>query len=257
MTFIDWLSGNIPNNKLDNYLYNTRHILVILATIAVVVLLALLFRNKSEKTKNRLFLVFGFIFLFFELASRVVNLVFLSDYTVLRVLKELLPLWFCSITVWLLMTAIFTKNKTLLNAVAIMGVLVTTVYLFYPAVGLNQKIIHFDAFYSIFSHCLGFICSYTLLTTKHVEFKLSNLWKTLLIFTGVYFYGVSMSLYVFNEDFLFALFNPLGFEMLFPYPALFIFFLIAFISLFYLVSTLTKAIKQQKDAKKEQKDTGK
>ena len=253
MTFIDWLSGNIINNDLpkSEYLYGARHIGIIITCIVAIIVLTVIFRNRSEKTKNRLFIVFACIFLFFEIASRVVNITFLKNPTFSKIMEEILPLYFCSIAVWLLIISIFTKNKTLLTTATICGVLVTTAYLAFPAVGLNKRIVTFDAFYSIFSHSLGFVCSYLLITTKYVKFEYKHIWKTYLIVLGIITYGVISSLYLFpGNDFVFAINNPLEFDSVVPYPIIYAVFIAAFVNLFYLITFICVKIKNRIRKKK-------
>ena len=114
--------------------------------------------------------------MFFEIASRVVNLIIADSYTVESVLKILLPMHICSVMVWVFIIAVFTKKQFLLDFACIGGLLATTAFLLYPAVGLNKTYMSFTCIYSTVSHMIGFVLSILLMTLKIVRFEFKNLW---------------------------------------------------------------------------------
>ncbi|MBQ7307030.1 MAG: YwaF family protein, partial [Clostridia bacterium] len=159
MTFVDfWTNKNNPSLPKSEYLYNTRHIIVLIITVIACISLSIIFRKKEEKTKQLLFKIFAWIFLFFEVLSRLVNLIITSDYSLGNIAKIILPMHICSVVVVLIIIAIFTKNKLLINFTAICGLLSTLAFLLYPAVGLNRVFMSFTCIYSTFTHMLGFVC---------------------------------------------------------------------------------------------------
>ena len=116
MTFKDWWTNeNNPSLPQSEYLYGTRHIVTLVLTVLLCVVLTIIFIKKSPKAKQILFYVLGGIFLFFEITSRVVNLIIAETYTLESVMKIILPMHICSVMVWVLIVAIFTKNKVLTN----------------------------------------------------------------------------------------------------------------------------------------------
>lgn len=139
MSFSDWwMDSNNPSLPKSEYLYGTRHIVVLCLTLLACVVLTIIFFKRSEKAKKILFYVLGGIFLFFEILSRVVNLIVAQTYTLESVMKILLPMHICSVMVWIFIVAIFTRNKMLLNFSVIGGLLATSAFLLFPAVGLNK-----------------------------------------------------------------------------------------------------------------------
>ena len=260
MSFLDWLAGkNNPKLPKSEYLYGTRHLIVLGIVLVSAVVLSLILRNKSQKTKKIFFKICASIFLFFEIAQRIVNLVFADSYSFSWVMQKLLPLYFCSIAVVCIIIAIFTNFQPLINATAIMGLLVTTAYLLFPATGLNKTYISFDAFYSISSHCFGFVVSVLLITTRYAKFEFKDMWKTFVIFGIIIAYGLITSLVFFpnTDDYVFILKNPLEFESIVPYPIIYILFISAWISLFYVAEFSIGKIKQKQKEKKsiEKKDS--
>jgi hypothetical protein len=252
MDFYQFISGDIENNKLpkSEYLYGPRHLCVIAFAILATLALYFIFRRKSDKAKNILYTVIACVFLTFEILSRIQKLVFTADHSVTNVFRILLPLYFCSITVWLLIISVLIKDKALINAASICGVLATTAYLVYPAVGLSARYITFDAFYSISSHTLGFITSYSMILLGYSRYKIRDIWKTYVVFAVIILYGVLMSLFAFpNNDFVMALTNPLGFDTVVPYPLVYAVFIILWVFIFYCPDFVKTLVAKQKERK--------
>lgn len=188
MTFSDfWTNKNNP--KLSNYLYNTRHILFLVGTVIAIVILSLIFRKKSEKSKRILFYVLGSILLLFEISSRVVKFIVEENLTFEKAVKIILPMHICSVMVWVFIVAIFTNNKVLKNFACVGGLLATIVFLLYPSVGLNRVYMTFDCLYSTLSHCVGFVCSILMLTLKRTDFDIKKMWQTYACFGAMFSWG--------------------------------------------------------------------
>ena len=85
------------------------------------------------------------------------------------------------------------------------------------------------------------------------------MWKTFVIFGIIIAYGLLTSLVFFpnTDDYVFILKNPLEFESIIPYPIIYILFLGAWISLFYVAEFGIGKIKQKRQEKKsmEKKDS--
>ena len=98
MTFHDFgTNENNPTLPKSEYLYNTRLILVLVGTVLACLILTLIFYKKSEKAKNILFYVLASILLFFEITSRIVNLIITNDYSFENIFKILVPMHICSV----------------------------------------------------------------------------------------------------------------------------------------------------------------
>lgn len=116
MSFSDfWTNENNPSLPKSEYLYGTRHIITLVLTAVLCVVLTLIFRKKSDRAKRTLFYCFGGFFLFFEISTRIVNLIITTDYSFSNIMNILLPMHICSVMVWVFIVAIFTRKQFLLN----------------------------------------------------------------------------------------------------------------------------------------------
>lgn len=251
MTFSDfWTDKNNPSLPKAEYLYGTRHIVVLILTLVAIIALTWIFYKRSEKTKQTLFYVFASILLFFEIASRVVNLIIEESYTLESVVKILLPMHMCSVMVWVFIIAIFTKNQCLLNFGVIGGGLATLAFLLYPAVGLNKTYMSFTCIYSTFSHMLGFITVILLMTLKRVRFEFKKIWQPFLCFGVMFGYGALLNWVIFpGSDYMYLRNDPLELNLPFPYHILYLVIIAVYISLFYIVNWLIRKARDRRIAK--------
>lgn len=242
MSFKDWWTNeNNPALPKSEYLYNTRHIIILVVTALLCVALTLIFYKKSEKTKRILFYVIGGIFLFFEILSRVVNLIIEDSYTWQNVLKIILPMHICSVMVWVILVAIFTRKKLLLNFGVIGGLLATIAFLAFPAVGLNRVYMSFTCIYSTFSHMLGFVTSIILMTLGMVKFELKKIWQTYLCFAIMFIWGALLNFVIFpGSDYMYMINDPLELNLPFPYQILYAALIAVYVFMFYFISWLKK-----------------
>jgi len=249
MTFKDWWTNeNNPKLPQSEYLYNTRHIIVLVSVLLACIVLTCIFYKRSEKTKNILFKVIASILLFFEILSRVVDLIIAETYTWQSVLETLLPLHLCSVMVWVVIVALFTKNQMLINFGVIGGLLATLAFLLYPAVGLNRTYVSFTCFYSIFSHSLGFVTAILLMTLKRVRFEFKTMWQTILCFVVMFSWGALANWVIFpGSDYMYMRNDPLELKLNFPYQILYVAILLVYIFLFYLVYEIIVRLKRKKN----------
>ncbi len=247
MSFHDfWTNENNPSLPKSEYLYGTRHIIVLILTALMCVVFTLIFRKKSDKAKKILFYVFGIIFLIFEVLSRVVNLIITTDYSWQNIFKILVPMHICSVMVWVFIVAIFSQNKTLINFAITGGLLATVAFLAYPAVGLNRVHMSFTCFYSTFSHALGFVTVILLLTLGFADFKFKDIWKTYLCFTIMFLWGVLLDFVIFpGSDYMYIINDPLELNLNFPYQLLYGALLIVYVFVFYFVGWCKGKIKEK------------
>lgn len=248
MSFKDfWTNNNNPALPKSEYLYGTRHIIWLVAIVCACVLLSIIFYKKSEKTKSILMYVFGSIFLFLEILSRVVNLIIADSYTWQSILKILLPMHICSVMVWVFIIAIFSKNKALINFATIGGILATVAFWLFPAVGLNRVHMSFTCLYSTISHALGFINSILLITLGLCNFNFKDIWKTYLCFIIMFSWGALLNFVIFpGSDYMYMINDPLELNLPFPYQILYVFILILYVLIFYVISWINKKVKQNK-----------
>lgn len=242
MSFKDfWTDENNPKLNKSEYLYNARHIIVLALILLSCVILTLIFKNKSEKTKRILLKVFGWIFLFFEILSRLVNLIIAENYTVESVAKIILPMHICSVMVWIFIISIFTNKQFLLNFSVIGGILATTAFLLYPAVGLNRVYMSFSCIYSTFSHSLGFICCFLLMTLGIVKFEWKKIWQPFVCFTLMFSWGALLNFVIFpGSDYMYMVNDPLELNLNFPYQILYALLIAVYICAFYFIYGIIK-----------------
>ena len=248
MTFKDWWTDeNNTSLPKSEYLYNARHIAVLIIVILSCIVFTLIFRKKSEKTKNILFNVFGGIFLFFEILTRIVSLIILDNYTVESVTKIILPMHICSVMVWIFIVAIFSKKQFLLNFSVLGGILATTAFLLYPAVGLNKQYMSFSCFYSTFSHSLGFVCCILMMTLGRVKFEFKKIWQPIVCFTIMFLWGALLNFVIFpGSDYMYMINDPLELDLGgFPYQVLYVILILIYITVFYFVYYIKQKVKHK------------
>lgn len=241
MSFQDfWTNENNPKLSKSEYLYNTRHIIVLAIVVLLSIILSVIFYKKSEKAKNILFYVFGGVFLFFEIASRVVNLIIADTYTWESVAKIILPMHICSVMVWVFIVAIFSKKQFLINYSVVGGILATTAFLLYPAVGLNRVYMSFTCIYSTVSHMLGFVCCVLLMTLGRAKFSFKDIWQTFLCFAVMFVWGALLNFVIFpGSDYMYMVNDPLELNIKMPYQILYALIIVAYTCVYYVVYTLT------------------
>lgn len=252
MSFADfWTNNNNPSLPKEEYLYGTRHIVVLLITMALCCLLSTLFARKSIRAKNILMYVLAGILTFFEVASRIVNLVVAETYTFASVIKILLPMHICSVMVWMFIIAIFTQKRFLLNFSAIGGLLATLAFLLYPAVGLNRTYMSFTCVYSTVSHMIGFICAYLIIVFRYAKFEMKKIWQPFVCFACMFAWGALLNFAIFpGSNYMYMVDNPVDFGFWgIPFQVVGVFLIGIYTVLFYIISLLITVIKNKRIAK--------
>lgn len=252
MSFEDfWTNKNNPSLPKSEYLYGTRHIIVLTIVAMLCVVFSLIFYKKSQRTKQIVFNVFGGIFLFFEIASRLVSLIIDENLTLMSILKIILPMHICSVMVWVFIVAIFSKKQFLINFSVIGGILATLAFLLYPAVGLNKTFMSFTCIYSTVSHMLGFVCCILLLTLKQAKFEFKDIWQVYLCFAVMFGWGALLNFVIFpGSDYMYMINDPLELDINFPYQILYALILVVYVFVYYLVLWLKKKIYSHRSVKK-------
>lgn len=247
MTFKEWLYSSYENPHINGQ-WGWLHITTLVLCIAIIVAIALLFKNKSQKSKRIVLFVIAGLILFFELARRVITLTQSSSYTFNQILWILLPRPWCAISCWLFMISTLVNKKSLYNLVSITGLLCTLIFFAYPGVGFNNQYILFENLYSIVTHSLVLIGSITLITLKFAKFEYKTIWKELIGLALIFVYAF-LEIYVLKIES-----DPLYFmpgndiqEILGVsnglYVALYALFIIVYWNIFYLIGD-RKNVKQ-------------
>lgn len=227
--------------KKANYLYQAPHLITLALAIIATIVLVLAFKNKSDKTKRVVLWVFFAIFLAFEILSRVFNIIKGGD-----LFKILAPMHFCSIMVWIIIVSIALNKKPLYSISALGGLLATTAYLLYPAVGLNVEVLNFSAFYSIFSHTLGFVASVWLIACGFTSYKFKNMWHSLVFAGAVIGYSAILNFVIYpGENYMYYVKNPFPFEIGAWFQVLYAAVVLTYISIFYVTYYFVKKHKNK------------
>lgn len=257
MSFKEWITSSYPNPGIDGR-WGWLHITVLILCVAIIVALALIFRNKSEKTRRIVILVLAGLILLFELTRRIVNLCVASEYTLNSVLYILLPRPWCAISCWcVIISAIFNK-RFLYNVTSYTSLLCALVFFAYPSVGFNNKFILFENLYSIATHSLILISSITFITLRFTKFEFKTIWKEAICLAVIFLYAV-LEIYVLKIESDPLYFMP-GNDIveLFglsygAYLAIYIVFLIVYISIFYLIDDRKNVFRKRNKIVGEQK----
>ena len=260
MSFKEWFFGehDIINPGFENPSiagqWKLPHILVLLACIATIVALALIFRKKSEKARRIVWWVLVGLIILFEVTRRVKNTIracvsgttSLDDW-----LWIMLPRPWCAISCWSLIIAAIAKKKCLYNISSIMALLCAIIFFAYPGVGFNSLYIYeFENIYSIFTHSLLLVTSITLITLKFTDFKYKSMWKELICLGVIFLYAALEILFKIEPDPLY--FMPGGdIQDIFgfgyaAYLVVYLVFLTIFVNLFYLINDRKSVFKKRK-----------
>lgn len=254
MTFKDWWTNeNNPSLPKSQYMWSARHIIMLIIAIGAAVAFSIIFYKKSERAKIILLKVFAYILLFFELLSRLVNLIIETDFSFRRIFEIIMPLHICSVAVWCLIIGIlFVRKKFLLNFTCIVGLLATVAFLLFPAVGINRTYISYTCLYSISAHTIGFVCAILLMTLGFVKFRFKEIWQVLVCFAAMFLWGVIVDFLILpGADYMYLRNDPLELNLSFPYHILYLIIILAYISLFYLVPLIKNKILDFKHKKAE------
>lgn len=246
MSFIDWWTNeNNPSLPKSEYLFGTRHIIMLTIAVLSAITLSLIFYKKSQKTKNILLTILISVLIFFEIVSRIVNLAIATSFTFESVFKIIMPMHICSVAVWVIIIGFLFKQKTLINFATIIGILATTGFLLYPAVGINKMYISFTCLYSITSHVTGFVVCILLITLGYVKFEFKDIWKTFVCFALMFLWGVLLDFVILpGSDYMYLRNDPLELNLSFPYHILYAAILSLYITIFYLISYLKQKIQK-------------
>ena len=173
MSFYDWLFSVYPPDSAINGRWGTLHILTLVACFAIILLIAFIFKNKSEKTKQNVILVLAGFILLFELSRRAINLS-RGQLDTHGLLVTLLPRPWCAISCWVMMASSIVKKRWFYNFASMNALLNAIIFFAYPAVGFNDNVILFENLYSITTHALLLISSISLMTLGLTHFKIKK-----------------------------------------------------------------------------------
>lgn len=254
MTFVDWLFGNgISRLDPSEYLYKTKHIITLALVAFLSILLAIIFRKNKKAQKILLNSIIG-ILIFFEITSRVLEMISLDIYTFPKIYEVLMPCHFCSIVVVSIIIGYLIKWQPLINVSVVGGFLATSVFLLYPAVGFNTSVITFSQLYSIASHSLGFIFAVLMVSYKKVDLDIKKIYQPIIYYAAAVLYGVFLNFVLYpGSNYMYFVKNELGLNVNIHVYRL---ILIAILSFEILCCYIPPLIKKSILAKKQKVVTG-
>ena len=215
MTFKQWILGEgVTRIPTSEYLFGPKHLIMLFATIAVTLIISLIFRKKSVKSQKILLGILIGACILLETVQKSVNMFKLDVYNFDNVYKVLIPCHFCAIVMYALIIAYFIKRRGFTNAVTIGGLLASTAYLVHPAVGINTDIITLSQFYTIATHCLGFLICVLLIVFKMVSFKVKEIYQPIIFIGGSVLYALFLNLVLFpGSNYMYFVHNELSFDV--------------------------------------------
>ena len=252
MSFVDWIYSSYPNPSINGR-WGWLHVTVLVLCLALIVLIALVFRKKSERTRRFVLGVLAILILIFEISRRVINLCKTTDFGWNNLCHILLPRPWCAISCWGVMFAVVCNKRCLFNVASFTGLLCALVFFAYPGVGFNNQYILFENLYSIATHSLLFVSTVSFITLKFTKFEYKTFWKDL-IYLGVIFGYALLEIYVLKIESDPMYFMPgndvmdiLGVSYT-VYLILYIVFLILYINIFYLIDDRKRIFKHRKNS---------
>ena len=182
MTFKQWLLSELPNPRQSPY--TTLYLISLVCLIAFVVISSILLKNKSQKTKRNVMMVFAIIITVVAVVRKVVNFVKTPDETLHDVLWILLSRPGCAISALLAIIAVVVNKKWAYTFASLIGLLCGTAFFASPAAGFDRELIQFEEVYSIVLHVGFYVMALCFVTYRLAEFKFSQV-KNIAICFGV------------------------------------------------------------------------
>lgn len=249
--FYKWFTASgVEYLDQSTYLYKTMHIAIIVAVLALTILVFFLFRKKGERVQRNFLLGVATLMITCEIFTRLSKLLFHAEQGVLtleQILKDVLPIHFCSVMIWVLIFAIIFDKRSVLSFGAVCGLIGCAVYLIYPVEGLDHSFFNIRMLNSPLTHGLGFVVCMNLFMWGFINIDLKDIWKTYILLSCLVIYGGIMNIFLPGENYMFMVTNPTPINTgKIPYQVPFVLVAILVVFLIYLIPHLFKKIKQRK-----------
>lgn len=250
MTFKEFLLSDYDNPRIKGQ-WGPLHILTLINSILIILVIAFLFRKKSDKARKIVLWVLASIILSLEILRRIFNFVDLSDTSLNSILYNLLPRPWCAISCWILIFTPIVNKKWFYNLASFSSLVCAIIFFAYPEAGFNNRYLEFENIYSIGTHTMILITSISLITLKFTDFKYENMWREMIGFACIFIYAF-IEIYILKiaDDPLYFMPNNdvqdilgLGYMM---YLFVYIMFFTIYINLFYLINERKRIFKELK-----------
>lgn len=238
--FYKWFTASgVEYLDTSTYLYKTMHIAIIASVIALTILVFFLFRKKSEQVQRNFLVAVSVLMITCEIFTRISKLLFHAEkgmLTVAQIVKDVVPIHFCSVMIWLLIFAVLFDKRSLLSFGAVCGLIGCAVYLAYPVEGLDHSFFNIRMLNSPLTHGLGFVVCMNLFLWGFVHINIKDLWKTYILLSCLLAYGAIMNILLPGENYMFIITNPTPIDTgKIPYQIPFIIAVIILVALIYLI----------------------
>lgn len=256
MSLKDWLFSERPSGlELKSLPWGTLHIVVLLCSILTIVVLALIFRKKNEKSRYTVIFYIAMLVLFFELVRRMIN-IWKGGITDLNsALYVLLPRPWCAISCWMIIASVFVKKKFFYNFTVITALLSAVIFFAYPDAGFKNHIA-FEEVYSIGTHVLILIGSVSMITLGFTDFRYNRgkekVWYEYICYAGIFTYAAFEIIFKIESDPLYFMPGNGVIDVLpLPYPTYLVIYILFVFGIwtnaFYLIPLILKKYKSKKN----------
>lgn len=249
--FYKWFTASgVEYLNPSTYLYKTMHIAIIVTVLALTILVFFLFRKRSEQAKRNFLIGVSFLMITCEIFTRLSKLLFHAEQgmlTIEQILKDVLPIHFCSVMIWVLIFAVLFDKRSVLSFGAVCGLIGCAVYLAYPVEGLDHSFFNIRMLNSPLTHGLGFIVCANLFLWGFINVELKDIWKTYILLSCLVAYGAVMNILLPGENYMFMITNPTPIDTgKIPYQIPFVIVAVIIVALIYLIPHWIRKIKNRK-----------
>ena len=237
--FYKWFTAEgVEYLDQSTYMYKPMHIAIILSVLALTLIVFFAFRKKSEQSQRNFLIGIAVLMITCEIFTRISKLLFHADLGVLtleQVIKDILPIHFCSVMIWVLIFAVLFDKRSLLSFGAVCGLIGCAVYLAYPIEGLDHSFFNIRMLNSPLTHGLGFVVCMNLFLWGFVRLDIKDIWKTYILLSCMVIYGGIMNILLPGENYMFIVTNPTPINTgKIPYQIPFVLVAILIVALIYL-----------------------
>ena len=248
MSFKQWLFSEGYNTlPTSQYLYKTKHLIMLFSVVISALVLSLFFRKKSKKAQDIVLTLLVFLMIFLEIVYKTVTIIKMTNYTFLNMYKALIPCHFSSVAAVFIIVAHFSQKEGLRNVMTIAGLLSSISFLVHPAVGVNADKILYTQLYSIVTHGLQFVIPILWIVFKRVDFSLKKIYQPIIFFIVVVCYALFLNLVLYKgSNYMYFMKNELSFDVNIHLYRLGMFGILALLLLALYLKDLIKTIKGRK-----------
>lgn len=248
--FYKWFTASgVTYKDSSEYLYKTMHILILLAVVGLTIAVYFAFRKKSYETKRGFLIGCAWLMITCEIFTRFSKVLFHADMgalTTAQLIKDVLPIHFCQVMIWVVILSIMFNNRPMMSFGAVCGAIGCLVYLLYPIEGLDHSFFNIRMLNSPLTHGLGFVCCTNMIFWGMADLDIKDMWKTYVFLLCMLAYGMIMNLIFKGENYMFMVTNPTNISFgKVPYQLVFCLLVALVVAAIYLVPYWIKKAKEK------------